>query len=181
MILPPLSLPAVILVSMTPASAGVANQEPQPEYALKARFLLQFPEFVVWPPEAGLGDATKPFVVVVLGTSPFERHLDETLGSHKVKGHPVKLVYSKDPGALDGCHMAFICASERGRLKEIMTRIGHRPVLTVGDTEGFTRKGVMINLSIEEELPRFEINLGAARWNSLGMSAQLLALARKVW
>ncbi|MDE3245052.1 MAG: YfiR family protein [Acidobacteriota bacterium] len=176
-----LQVPGIILACAGLASAGVVNQEPQAEYTLKARFLLQFPEFVVWPLEAGLGDATKPFVLLVLGASPFERHLDETLGSRKVKGHPVKVVYSNDLAALDGCHMAFICASERGRLKEIMGRIGHRPVLTVGDTAGFSKKGVMINLSIEEDLPRFEINLGAARWNNLGMSAQLLNLARKVW
>ncbi len=176
-----LGIPALLLAAAGPAGAGMANQEPQPEYILKARFLLQFPEFVVWPAEAGLGDATRPFVLLVLGASPFDRHLDEALQSRKVKGHPVKIIYSNDPAAVDGCHMVFVCASERGRLKEIMGRIGHRPVLTVGDTEGFSKKGVMINLSIEEDLPRFEINLGAARWNNLGISAQLLNLARKVW
>ncbi len=162
------------------ASVGSHGQEAQPEYALKARFLLQFPEFVVWPAEASLTDTSKPFVVVVLGTSPFDRHLDEALGSRKVKGHPVKLVYSSDLAALDACHMVFICASEKGRLKEIVSRIGNHPVLTVGDTEGFGKKGVMINLAVEEDLPRFEINLGAARFNNLGISAQLLNLARKV-
>jgi hypothetical protein len=174
-------VPAVLLALTGLLGAGVPHQEPQPEYILKARFLLQFPEFVVWPPEAGLGDPAKPFVVLVLGTSPFERHLDEALGSRRVKGHPVKIIYSTDPGALDNCQMVFICASERGRLKEIVARIGRRPVLTVGDTYGFGKKGVMINLAIEDELPRFEINLGAARWSNLGMSAQLLSLARKVW
>jgi hypothetical protein len=39
---------------------------------------------------------------------------------------------------------------------------------------------VVINLAIENSLPRFEINLSAARFGSLGMSAQLLSLARKV-
>lgn len=172
---------AIVLAGAVLAGAGVAGQEPQPEYTLKARFLLQFPEFVAWPPEAGLGDATKPFVLLVLGTSPFEHHLDEAAASRKVKGHPVKVVYTNDPGVISGCQMVFICASERGRLKEIMAHVGNRPVLTVGDTEGFGRKGVMINLAIEDDLPRFEINLGVARWNNLGMSAQLLSLARKVW
>ena len=176
------NLVTVTLVGATsPAWAGSPGQEAQPEYALKARFLLQFPEFVVWPSEVGLTDPSKPFVVLVLGASPFEKHLDETVASRKVKGHPVKLIYSSDLAALDACEMVFICASEKGRLKEIAARIGHRPVLTVGDTEGFGKKGVMINLTIEEELPRFEINLGAARWNNLGISAQLLSLARKVW
>lgn len=176
-----LRVATIIMASAFLVGAGVGGQEPQPEYTLKARFLLQFPEFVVWPSEAGLGDASRPFVLLVLGTSPFEHHLDEAVGSRRVKGHPVKIVYSSDPGAVEGCQMVFICASEKGRLKDIMAHIGNRPVLTVGDTEGFGKKGVMINLAIEDDLPRFEINLGAARWNNLGMSAQLLNLARKVW
>lgn len=167
-------------VLAAPAWAG-APQEAQPEYAIKARFLAQFPEFVAWPPEAGLDDPAKPFVLVVLGTSPFDRYLDSTLASRKVKGHPAKVIYTQDIAALDGCHMAFICDSEKGRIKEILARVAGRPILTVGDSEGFARKGVMINLTIEENLPRFEINLGAARGCGLGVNAQLLGLARKVW
>jgi len=162
------------------AALAGGPQDAQPEYAIKARFLLQFPEFVSWPGEAGLGDASKPFVLLVFGSSPFEGWLDAAAAGRKVKGHPVKVVYSADPAKLEGAHMVFLCHSERDRLQDVMARIGPRPVLTVGDTEGFARRGVVINLAIENSLPRFEINLSAARFGSLGMSAQLLSLARKV-
>lgn len=156
-------------------------QEALPEYALKGRFLLQFPEFVSWPPDAGLADANAPFVLVILGTSPFDKAFEASTAGRKVKGHPLKVVYATELSALDGSHMVFICPSEKGRLKEILTHIGSKPILTVGDTEGFGKRGVMINLAIQENLPRFEINLSSARWNNLGFSAQLLGLARKVW
>lgn len=180
---PPVWVSILALASWGAAGATFARppQDAQPEYAIKARFLLQFPEFVAWPTESGLGDPIKPFVVLVLGTSPFEKNLDVMVGSRKVKGHPVKVVYSSDISNLDGCQMVFISASEKGHLKEILARIGSRPILTVGDSESFGKKGVMINLSIEEDLPRFEINVSAARFNGLGVSAQLLNLARKVW
>ncbi len=160
---------------------GGSGQDAQPEYAIKARFLLQFPEFVAWPPEAGLGDPSRPFVVLVLGTSPFESYLDAAFAGRKVKGHPVKVVYSQDPARIEDCNLLFICASERDHLKDISARIGPRPILTVGDTEGFSRRGVMINLIVENNLPRFEVNLASARFNGLGISAQLLSLARKVY
>lgn len=155
-------------------------QEAQPEYAIKARFLLQFPEFVSWPPSADLGDASKPFVILVLGDSPFGDRLDKAAQGRKVQGHPIEIRYSHDAAALDGCHMVFICASERGRLGALLLRAAARPVLTVADTEGFAEQGVMINLVIESNLPRFEINRTPAHGAGLAFSAQLLGLARKV-
>ena len=179
---PAVGMPGPLATWMLLAALGGGSpQDAQPEYAIKARFLVQFPEFVAWPPDAGLGDGAKPFVILVLGASPFEGYLDTAFAARKVKGHPVKVLYSQDPARLEDCHMVFICASEREHLKEIMARLGSRPVLTLGDTEGFSRRGVMINLIVENSLPRFEVNLASARFNNLGISAQLLSLARKVY
>lgn len=175
----PLPLASLVLPALL--AGGGSGQDAQPEYAIKARFLLQFPEFVAWPPESGLGDPAKPFVILVLGASPFEGYLDTVAAGRKVKGHPVKVVYATDHARLDDCHMVFLCASEGGRLKEVLAHIGPRAVLTVADTEGLDRKGVMINLTVENSLPRFNINLGTARYSGLGISAQLLSLARKVY
>lgn len=157
-----------------------ASQEAQPEYAIKARFLLQFPEFVSWPAGSGMEDPSRPFVILVLGDSPFGDRLDQVAQGRKVQGHPVEVRYSHDPAAMDGCQMVFICASERGRLATLLARAGTRPLLTVADTEGSAERGVMINLVIESSLPRFEINRAPARAAKLSLSAQLLGLARKV-
>ena len=169
------------LVAALPCLLGAASpQEAQPEYTIKARFLLQFPEFVSWPQAAGMADASRPFVLLVLGDSPFGDRLDQAAQGRKVQGHPVEVRYSHDPAAMEGCQMVFICASERGRLGGILSRAAARPLLTVADTEGFAEQGVMINLVIESSLPRFEINRAPARVAGLSLSAQLLGLARKV-
>lgn len=160
---------------------AVPSQTAQPEYELKARFLLQFPQFVSWPAAAGLGEASQPFVILVLGDSPFGDRLDLAAQGRKVQGHPVEIRYSRDPSALDACQMVFICASERGRLSALQARAEARAVLTVADTEGAGERGVMINLIIESNLPRFEINRAAASRAGLSFSAQLLGLARKVY
>lgn len=169
------------LVAALAAQAMAVPQAAQPEYELKARFLLQFPEFVSWPPASGMGDRGRPFVILVLGDSPFGAWLDQAAAGRKVQGHPVEVRYAHDPGALDGCQMVFICASERNRLEALVARAETHSVLTVADSEGSAARGVMINLVIESSLPRFEINRAAALEAGLPINAQLLGLARKVY
>lgn len=168
-------------LALTSASPDHESQSAQPEYEVKARFLLQFPEFVSWPPGAGLDDPGSPFVILVLGDSPFGAKLDQLAAGRKIQGHPVQIRYAKDPAALEGCQMVFICGSERRLLDVLVARAAARPVLTVADSDGFGQRGVMINLVIEASLPRFEINRSAAKGVGLAFNAQLLGLARKVY
>ncbi len=174
------ALTAVVSLSGA-APSDPAAQTARPEYEVKARFLLQFPEFISWPASAGLEDPAKPFVILVLGDSPFGTKLDELAAGRKVQGHPVEIRYSKDPEAMDSCQMAFLCASERRLLDVLVPRAAAHAVLTVSDADGFGERGVMINLVIEATLPRFEINRGAARDAGIAFNAQLLGLARKVY
>lgn len=173
---------ALMAMAALPSAFGAsAPQTARPEYEVKARFLLQFPEFVSWPPPAGLEDPAKPFVILVLGESPFGDRLDLAAAGRKVQGHPVAVRYARDAAAMDGCQMVFICASERGRLETLVARAGAHGILTVGDSDGFAARGVMINLVIESDLPRFEINRAAAKAAGLALSAQILGLARRVY
>jgi len=50
--------------------------------------------------------------------------------------------------------------------------------LTIGETPGFARRGCIINLIVEENKARFEVNLDAAKPSDLNISSRLLALAR---
>ncbi|HET6330900.1 MAG TPA: YfiR family protein [Holophagaceae bacterium] len=171
----------VMVLAASALQAVAVPQAAQPEYELKARFLLQFPEFVSWPRSSGMGDPARPFVILVLGDSPFGARLDQAAAGRKVQGHPVEVRYSRDPAALDGCQMVFICGDQRNLLDALVARAAARSVLTVADMEGSAARGVMINLVIESSLPRFEINRGAAGAASLSLNAQLLGLARKVY
>jgi hypothetical protein len=53
-------------------------------------------------------------------------------------------------------------------------------VLTVGDSDGYAARGVIANFYLEENRVRFEINREAAVRARLGISSQLLKLARIV-
>ena len=54
------------------------------------------------------------------------------------------------------------------------------PVLTIGETPGFARNGGIINLILEDNKVRFEVNVAAAKEADLNISSRLLALARIV-
>ena len=54
------------------------------------------------------------------------------------------------------------------------------PALTVGDVPGFLAAGGMIELLIENDSVRFDVNLSALRQRRIRLPAQVLKLARQV-
>jgi hypothetical protein len=55
-----------------------------------------------------------------------------------------------------------------------------KSILTVGETEMFTRQGGIINFITVDNKVRYEINLDAARRADLDISSKLLRLAKIV-
>jgi len=76
--------------------------------------------------------------------------------------------------------MVFISRSEKGRLTEILDTIKGAPVLTVADMDRFAHRGGMVNLYLEHNKVRFEINVKAAAEAKLKISSKLLRLAKIV-
>ncbi|HEY3352461.1 MAG TPA: YfiR family protein [Polyangia bacterium] len=155
----------------TPTS-GPADVEPQ----IKAEFLERFTHFIDWPQGGDAG----PFVIAVVGPNPFGGALDRLARDRTIKGRRVVVRYLAGPAEVGGQHVLFITRELRGALKEILARTRDRPVLTVGDTDGFARAGVLINFYLERGAVRFEINAGEAKRSGLRVSPKLLRLGRIV-
>jgi hypothetical protein len=56
-----------------------------------------------------------------------------------------------------------------------------RPVLVVGDGDGFAADGGTVGFVIVDGTVRFEVNLAAARADGLQISSRVLALATRVY
>lgn len=134
------------------------------EYDVKAAFIAKFPEFVKWP--AGAGSIT----VGLLGDDSFGGALDRM----------VKVKRSKRVEDLKGCQIIFVSKSERGNVGGILAALSGANVLTVGESDGFTRQGGAIGFTMEGDKVRFEINTRAAQRSGLEISARLLKLATRV-
>jgi hypothetical protein len=66
------------------------------------------------------------------------------------------------------------------RLGDAIQMLKGAPVLTIGETAGFAKNGGIINLVLEDNKVRFEVNVRAAKDADLNISSRLLALARIV-
>jgi hypothetical protein len=78
------------------------------------------------------------------------------------------------------CHILFISQSESKRLEQIVAALKGRSILTVSDSDGFTRYGGMIRFVTEKNKLRLRINLEAATAANLTISSKLLRPAEIV-
>ena len=145
------------------------------EYRVKAAFLYNFTKFVEWP--ANGGGKAQPFRVGILGEDFFGDEIkglaDKTVGDRSLT---VQRYPAWDDRAIES-DILFISGSEEKNLTEILQRLDGTPVLTVGDTAAYARRGVMINFFMEDNKVRFRINLKQAQRTGFKISSRLLKLA----
>ncbi|MCX7965825.1 MAG: YfiR family protein [Syntrophorhabdaceae bacterium] len=146
------------------------------EYEVKAAFIFNFSKFVSWP-EGHFSKRKRTINLCILGTG-FPLNTFDYFEGETAQNYTFTKKRVKDLSDIDGCDMLFICSSERFRIDQIIKTVKNMPILTIGDTEGFAEKGVIINLYMEENKVRFEINIDAARQARLSISSHLLKLAR---
>lgn len=150
------------------------------EYLVKAVFLEKFTNFVDWPKESSAYDSTKPFIIGIVGENPFGKALADVYAGQKIFNKRIEIRSILNITHCQDCQIIFIARSEKDDLPEIIKLIKDKPILTVSDTEGFAKQGVMINLYIEENTIKFEVNEPAVRQSPLKVSHLLLNMARIV-
>lgn len=161
-----------------PSQAPAQNAD-QAEYRVKLAFLYNFAQFIQWPPEV-FHDPGAPLNICVAGPNPFQGEIEGSLHGRAVWGHPItirKLKPGDDPRA---CQMIFVRASEKKTAGRILAALKGASTLTVGESKGFADMGGVVNITLDENKLRFEINLDAAVQTRLKISSKLLALAKIV-
>lgn len=161
------------------APPHVFAQSDDAEYRVKLAFLYNFAQFVQWPPEAFHG-TTAPLTICVAGQDPFRGDIEETLRGRTVGGHPIQIKRLKPDDELRACHMIFVRAGEKKVAAQILADLKGSSTLTVGESKGFADLGGVINLTIEHNKLRFEINIDAATETRVKISSKLLELAKIV-
>jgi hypothetical protein len=149
------------------------------EYQIKAVCLFNFAQFVTWPPEV-FDSPDQPFRIGILGDDPFGTFLDETVQGEKVDNHPLVIERYSGVEAVKDCQILFVSASESARVKDILSSLKGRNILTVGDKEGFIRSGGVVRFVMEGNKIHLKISLEAAKDASLTISSKILRLAEIV-
>jgi hypothetical protein len=142
------------------------------EYQVKAAFIGNFIQFTEWP-EGVLGGNV---VISILGDSPLVEAL-KSIEDMQVKGRRISIRPIRTLQDLGSSHILFFAASEKNRVDEVLLALKKRNILTIGEVDGFCRKGGIINFILNENKVRFEINAESARDAGLTISSKVLKLA----
>lgn len=174
-----LTIKLFIILSTLLSAVSNLYAESFQEYQVKAVFLYNLTNFVSWP--TGTFDKPKsPFKICILGEDPFGVFLDKVVQRERVNGKEIVIDRLADIKDLHQYHILFISRSMKRQLPRILKATRDCNVLTVGDVEGFSRLGGIINLICKNNRVYVEINLNSAKKADLGISSKLLHLARIV-
>lgn len=168
------------LATLACLASGVSAlaAEPQQEYVLKAQILLGLLPYVQWPAAASPAPPGGPFVLGVLGQSPFGPALETFARTRTIQRRPISIRYAARLEDLGGCDAVFICPSEARRMDQVVAWARGRRVLTVADIQPAARQGVMVVLLREGDYVRLLVNLEAAEGQGLAFGSLLLRNAR---
>ena len=175
---------AILPLLLMAATLSAQNSSGSSEYLIKAGFIYNFANLVQWP-AASFAQPESPIVIVILGEDHFGATLDRALDGKKVNARSFVIKRARSIpelqrtlGSQKDCQILYVSSSEMPHLGEAIQLLKGVPVLTIGETPGFARNGGIINLILEDNKVRFEVNVQAAKDAELNISSRLLALAR---
>jgi hypothetical protein len=171
------------IAAITPPPLGAQGLNPgesRPEAAVMAEALIQMLPYVQWPKESA--EPGHPFELVVLGKSPFGRHLDNFAQSQTVQQRPIRIQYVTRLADIARCQALFVCQSEGAAIGKIPAWARANKVLTIAEGGAFMEKGIMVNLFVDGTKARnrvnWAVNPGEAGAGGLAISSQLLQFAQ---
>jgi hypothetical protein len=167
-----------LLATVVAAPIARANAQSASSPDVKAAFLFNFIKFITWP-AADLVEG-QPINIGIIGHNSVVDSLMALTKGKTIDGHAIvvtRLAATDDPSKLQ---MLFIGDSERGRINELIQRVGRSSVVTVSDAARFCTLGGIIQLRTEDDRVRFDINLTRAEASRLVINSKLLALAGTV-
>jgi hypothetical protein len=172
------ALLTLVILLLPPALFSVKVKD---EFIRKAALIRAVSQYFQWPESTGMNDLSKPFVIGIFGKDSFSTVLERlyTQEKYRIKDKDVDIRKIYKIEDFKNCHILFISKSKKSKLDEIIINTRTKPILTIGETEGFAQKGVLFNFYINKsDEIRFEINASAIRASTLIVDSELLSVAR---
>ncbi|MBL8258271.1 MAG: YfiR family protein [Candidatus Competibacteraceae bacterium] len=170
-----------VALALLGLAAGLANAgDAFSENEIKAVFLYNFANFVIWPKDSK-HDAAKEFHYCVLDEAIMPV-LQKVLKGETVRGQPLSVRPEINDANLADCHVLYLSKDRfdgPDGWKLVRAALSAQ-VLTVSDLENFEVKGGMIALVRQDRRIRPRINIDAVEKAGLRVSAKLLNLATVV-
>ncbi len=144
-----------------------------PDNQMIADYVYNLIRFTEWPAEY-----QSQILLCAVGKGA-ELHALEHQAGRKVKN--MTLAYHHVSASWpEQCHVIYFAADVPGSVEDMIDEHGDGQVLTIGRVKDFVWKKGMIGLYQERSRIKFEVNLKTIHAHKLGLSAQVLDLARIV-
>lgn len=170
----------VVLCSLLFTGPATALADPliAPEYEVKLGFIYNFINFTTWPDEA-LKNNPDTLTMCFASDHPSSSALFK-LNGKSLKGRQIKVLAFDSETCLEQSQILFFATQDKVFIEEVLDLTEGRSILTIGEVEGFTKLGGVINFFKDRNRLRFRINTDAAVRNELKLSSQLLGSAQIV-
>lgn len=146
-----------------------------PEYQLKSAFIYKFATFIDWP--SNMGKKLTLCAAVPDDAMQYFNGLDG-----KPVGNMTLAVRQLEPDdSAAGCSILFVAGDENDNFDDWLSEVDDEEVLTIGESTGWLKKGVVMRLVMQDNRVAFDVNLEAARGENIDINSRLLRLARKVY
>lgn len=160
---------------------GTVQSQNLEEYRVKAAFVYNFTKLIQWP-QTAFDNEGENFKMVVFGDEYLKESF-QTIDGKISTGRLISIQYSDLKAndykkTLEESHIIFISRHIRlEQVLQILSSIGDRPVLTIGDAKNFSRAGGIIQFFTRDDQLHFEVNVKKAEAHQLKFSSRLLKLA----
>jgi hypothetical protein len=144
------------------------------EQKIKAGLIYNFLKYTSWPQAT----ATAPLIVCTLGNDPFDGGLQPMAG-RSVNQRTIEVRVADSHGAT-ACSLLVLDHAKRADWPVLKAALEGKPVLTVGDYEGFGSEGGMIEFTRVDSRIGIRVNTDAVALSHLEIQDRLLKLADAV-
>jgi hypothetical protein len=163
-----------VMLALAGAVRAAGAQDAPLEYRARAAFIFQFPHFVDWPQAAT--DGRTSIQICVLTPSPLAAVLTTFVKGESVRGRSLTVRSLTGVEPIDTCHVLVLTTSGEAA-STLLKMAAPRPILTVGERDGFLEDGGIIRLRVISGHLRFEISAANAQRAGLRLGSQMLSLA----
>jgi YfiR/HmsC-like len=160
-----------ILAAIATLALPPAPTQQRDEREVRVAYLYSLIKFVDWP------SPRNDLLIGYVGSQATGETLLKSLDGRKSDARTLQVVLSPNNEMLEKCEIIYFGDASPEEIRKTLTKVNGLPVLTVGETDSFPRRGGMIGLVKDEDHIEIIINLQLAQRSGVKISSRVLNLA----
>ena len=160
-----------LLAALAALALPPASTQERDERTVRVAYLYSLIKFVDWPtPQNDL-------LIGYVGSQATGETLLKSLDGRKSDARTLHVVLSPSDDMLEKCEIVYFGDATPENIRKTLAKVDGRPVLTLGETDSFPRRGGMIGLVKDEDHIEIVVNLQSAQRSGVKISSRVLNLA----